>query len=155
MEVVRIQGDGNCMFRALAHGSHRSHQQVRHEVAEWMNHHWEKDCAPFLSDEERNGYLSRMRRDGTWGGELELSAYHRLTGDTVCVWDASRSLVQSYGNKGDDDAVHLLFHGCHYDRLMPSSFRGATKTRRSRKRRSRKRARSRRSRKRRSRRRIS
>jgi len=78
MQIQEIPADGNCMFRSLSfllHGwADEDHLQMRTEVCQHMEDN--KDFfAPFVEDDEGfDAYLGRMRKDGTWGSQMELCA---------------------------------------------------------------------------------
>jgi hypothetical protein len=86
LKIVPIAGDGNCLFRALAHqlfGSDARHIEVRRACVAEM----ERDpdsYRPFLSDSEGVEsradffkYLEDMRLPRRWGGHTELVAASR------------------------------------------------------------------------------
>ncbi len=94
LEIVDMMPDGNCLFRSLSdqlHGDYgNSHADVRSAVCDFMEDN-EEDFAIFLvfededdsdQDEEDardfDDYIENMRRDGEWGGNLEVVAAARL-----------------------------------------------------------------------------
>ena len=70
-----VSADGNCFFRAICDqrdGSEIHHLDVREEVCEYMEKH-EEDFRPFVEDDEEwSVYLARMRKDGSWAGNMEV-----------------------------------------------------------------------------------
>lgn len=83
-----MESDGNCLFRSLSdqlfsdYGSR--HADVRNEICEFLEQN-EKQFASFLIlDEDQedvcgfNEYVSRMRNDGEWGGDVEIVCATRL-----------------------------------------------------------------------------
>lgn len=101
-----MNADGNCLFRALSdqlYGDYgQQHAEVRSEVCDFMADNSD-DFKVFLVFEDDNGdnddgngkktssssaieedakdfesYISTMREDGEWGGNLELVAAARL-----------------------------------------------------------------------------
>jgi len=68
-----VQGDGNCLFRALADqlwGNQKRHVEVRKLVCDYLETHKESMEAfvrPFLSEEETyENYVERMRQPSEW-----------------------------------------------------------------------------------------
>ncbi|KAJ1976536.1 2-oxoglutarate dehydrogenase E1 component [Dimargaris verticillata] len=75
-----VEGDGNCMFRALSDqhsGDPCNHAKYRQAVCQYMAAHPD-DFTPFMEyGEPFDRYLARMRQSGTFGGNLELVAFAR------------------------------------------------------------------------------
>ena len=107
-----MQGDGNCLFRALAYPCD-DHAEVRARAVEHMARHWEKDYGNFVDERVRDRYLGAMTCDGTWGGELELRAHAEVTGESVVVLDPMLRVIARYGPEPSTRAV--VFNGQHYD----------------------------------------
>jgi hypothetical protein len=109
---VRICGDGNCLFRALAY-PHGSHKVVRECVVQHVEKHLDYYNG-FLED----GQLKEMRKDGVWGDEVCLAAFADCTGIPVYVHDSANfGLVSAYETKKKNSLPprYLLFDGKHYD----------------------------------------
>jgi len=69
-----VQGDGNCLFRALADqlwGTQKRHVEVRKVVCDYLESHKESMEAfvkPFLRDDETfENYVDRMRQASEFG----------------------------------------------------------------------------------------
>lgn len=64
-------------------------------------------------------YLSRMRADGAWAGNMEVVALSRLRGVSVCIHQAGQPpwvAVAGAPGAGAESAVHLAYEGeLHYD----------------------------------------
>ena len=88
--IVEMAADGNCLFRSLSDQLHddqgSSHADVRSAVCDFMEQH-EEDFSVFLVLDENEededaadfeSYISAMRQDGEWGGNLELVAAAKL-----------------------------------------------------------------------------
>ncbi|ORY86016.1 hypothetical protein BCR35DRAFT_351571 [Leucosporidium creatinivorum] len=77
-------GDGNCLFRALSDqltGSDGSHASIRHEVCQHLASHADRYRLFVDSDSVPGGYeghVGSMRRLGTYGTNIELSAFANL-----------------------------------------------------------------------------
>ena len=86
LQVVRVRGDGNCLFRSLAQSymaltsGTLLNQVAETDMAKALRQQIcdalviQRDSVePFLVDCDFDTYVSMMRRDGCWGGEPELS----------------------------------------------------------------------------------
>jgi len=77
LKVKEIQGDGNCMFRAIAdqlEGDQAMHSMYRQAAVEYILSNKE-DFVPFIEDDETiQEYCKDMASDGVWGGQLEMNA---------------------------------------------------------------------------------
>ena len=96
--VKRIQGDGNCLFRALSYiitGSEDQHSAVRHAILDHMVNN-----AHFLLGHHLSGHTSiqsyiaasRMNVDSTWGTDIEMLTLSHLLNTPIV------SYSQQYGN---------------------------------------------------------
>ncbi len=108
-----MQADGNCLFRAISHHFYRDygqrHDQVRHEICNFLEEN-EDDFAIFLllDDEEEDvrefdSYVSEMRQDGTWGGDVEIVCAARLYRRNITIFSSSGAY-----NIGVGDGVRPL-----------------------------------------------
>lgn len=94
LEIVEMSPDGNCLFRSLSDqlfGDYgNKHGEVRSEVCDFMEKHQE-DFKVFLVFEDKDDedqqeedardfehYIETIRKDGEWGGNLEIVAAARL-----------------------------------------------------------------------------
>lgn len=78
--VVQICKDGNCLFRAISDQLYTNelfHQDIRRRLVDFIESD-EKLFKPFIEDEEVADYCARLRKDGQWGGHLELYAAAKL-----------------------------------------------------------------------------
>lgn len=85
-----MASDGNCLFRSISDQLYydygEKHDGVRSEICDYIEAK-EDDFSVFLvldeSEEDEDAasfeaYVSNMRQDGEWGGNLELVAASRL-----------------------------------------------------------------------------
>jgi hypothetical protein len=92
LRLARAEGDGNCLFRSLAHqiyGDQELHRLVRHACVSFIAAN--RDVfAPFCTLEEEaegfEGYVALMARERTWGGEPELQAAAMVYGRAIEVY---------------------------------------------------------------------
>ncbi|BGP58082.1 hypothetical protein JCM8202_006217 [Rhodotorula sphaerocarpa] len=79
--AANILGDGNCLFRALAdqlYGSPSTHLAIRHEICDYLAAN--PDRYRLFVDEDSvkggfDGHVREMRQPGTYGTNIELSAF--------------------------------------------------------------------------------
>jgi OTU domain-containing protein 3 len=117
--VIRdIKGDGNCMFRAVADqftGSQENHFDYRHRIVDFMDTH--RDVfQPFFyeGDGTFDAYLSKMRRDGEWGGNLELQALSLCCSVNIIVHQLG-ARPWAIQHDAPSRTIHLSYHdGDHY-----------------------------------------
>ena len=88
--IVEMQADGNCLFRALSdqlfHDYGNKHADIRSAVCSFIDKHEDEFSVFLVLDENEEDedakdfetYVSNMRQDGEWGGNLELVAAARL-----------------------------------------------------------------------------
>ena len=120
MRVVRMESDGNCLFRSLAYPS-RQHQAVRNGLVQYLKTNWDY-YKEFVVDEEHAVYGRRMATNGVWGDELMLRVFSDAANVDVFVYDAQTgALISEYRPKKPSDVLlsrYLLYDGAHYDCLV-------------------------------------
>ncbi len=116
LRIKKVTPDGNCLFRSLAdqiHGERgaEGHADIRRRVVDAIAAN-EDDFKWFLEDDEAFGdYVSRMRQDGEWGGQLELQVAANLYGVDVTIHQeestgAPAFMIQAAGGK-PTRSIHL------------------------------------------------
>lgn len=141
--VYPVAGDGNCLFRAVAHqvyGDDGLHGLVRDRCMDYMEVN-----ASFFSLFVEGGmesfgeYISTKRELGCWGDDPEIQAICELYGRRAQIWafdpsagarklrtfhevqPGSSSTVACSGH--DIQTINLSFYGGgHYDSLVGSNF---------------------------------
>lgn len=135
--ILRIQGDGNCLFRALVQGKFRAEYstflspeeetqkslELRNSICNDLIRKREF-IAPFVEG-DLDVYVERMRYEGTWGGEPELAVASDILEHPIRVYmqagEGNFSIIASYGEFEGVVDINLLFHGMgHYDVLISS-----------------------------------
>ncbi|KAJ0392292.1 hypothetical protein ATCC90586_009246 [Pythium insidiosum] len=132
--LVRVQADGNCLFRALSdqfYGTEAFHTEIRQRIADFLER--EKSFfQPFVEHEQLHAfepiaaYCARMRNDGEWGGNPELFAAAQLFGVPIIVHQGPTSRIRISDIESDisvtgsdptseKNALHLVFRADHYD----------------------------------------
>jgi hypothetical protein len=126
--VVPVQGDGNCLFRAVAvteGESEEMHAQWRAKLVALYTQHLEEFQAQDSSITLR---LNDLARDRTWAHEFDVQVMAEVLGKKIRVWpfrDGTR------GESYEHDPVRQRFPGvtrmnifkddCHFDALLPDA----------------------------------
>jgi hypothetical protein len=125
--IVRIQADGNCLFRAVSDQIYRNeafHADMRRRVVEYIAR--EKELfRPFVENEQAgkyehiDAYCKRMQQDAQWGGNPELFAVARLFNVRIYVHQGPkrRLSIESGRVEAPEMEINLLFRNDHYDSL--------------------------------------
>jgi len=124
--LKEVEGDGNCLFRALSDqlfGHPEKHKQLRKEVVTYMRNHKE-DFEPFHSDENVpfDHHLDLLERDGTYAGNDGLVAFARANNITIAIHQLNEPLWQIHGSTNGetkcDNELHISYHnGDHYNSI--------------------------------------
>lgn len=75
VRLRKVEGDGNCQFRALSlllYGQHTQHEAVRARAVKQLQSHPDR-YSPYVH-EPYDEYLARMASDGQWGDNVSLQA---------------------------------------------------------------------------------
>mmetsp|Transcript_7691 Transcript_7691/g.11646 ORF Transcript_7691/g.11646 Transcript_7691/m.11646 type:complete len:337 (+) Transcript_7691:112-1122(+) len=118
LKIRDVPGDGNCLFRSVADqivGEQKMHVEYRSKCCKWMKD-YPDDFRPFVFDEDWDDYLNRMRKDGEWGGNLEIIALSHALGVHITIhqFEQPRWEVKCPNQKAR--TIHLSYHdGQHYN----------------------------------------
>ena len=81
------------------------HAELRERVCDYLERNAD-DFKPFVEDDEYwEQYLARMRREGTWAGNVEVQATARVLGRRICVHRVGQPrwvLSPYYDDRNDD-----------------------------------------------------
>ena len=133
-----VKADGNCLFDAFAptneQGDPTSAQVLREHVADCLenNQTYDEQGNPTIPYSERENednaaYCERMRKDGEWGGELELQAIANLTGRELVVFSMGNPPLRFRPKTEQGDEVlntpraYAVWNGTHYDAFVIES----------------------------------
>lgn len=133
LQYIEMKGDGNCMFRSIAHQLGREpieqhHIPVREEVVDYMEKNKDMfmmfidvDDVEDITDEVFADYIDRMKGFGEWGGHPELYAAAQYFQVDIIVhqWDAPKYVI-SGSSSNPPRVITLSYHGdCHYNSIVP------------------------------------
>ena len=115
--IQEMASDGNCLFRSLSDQLYRDsgaqHALVRNEICNHLQQHRETfECFLLMNDEDEDivdfdEYVSKMREDGEWGGNVELVVASRVYRRNVKIYsglyDGGVMLIQYQEDEKDDN----------------------------------------------------
>jgi len=99
LEIRRMQGDGNCLFRAVSlqiYGDPSWHGEVRKHVVNYMKS--ERIYFSQFIIENYNDYINRMANDGCFGSNPEIQAMVEVYNRAVEVYQCPPESVESSGS---------------------------------------------------------
>lgn len=126
-EIIEMEPDGNCLFRSISHQLYRDfgqqHDLVRHEICNFLEENKEDFSIFLLLDDEEedvrdfDSYICEMRKDGTWGGDVEIVCAARLYKRKVTVFSTSGIYNIDIGDEKPSGSDFLLsYHeNSHYN----------------------------------------
>mmetsp|Transcript_18838 Transcript_18838/g.26521 ORF Transcript_18838/g.26521 Transcript_18838/m.26521 type:complete len:779 (-) Transcript_18838:102-2438(-) len=125
LEMVVVEGDGNCLFRAVSlqiFGDTESHMDVRLRCLDFMAKN-EDHFSQFVVDEPFQEYLSRKRFGGVHGNNPELQAISELYNRPIEVFvpeDGATPINIFHAEyKTSDAPIRLSYHdGNHYNAVV-------------------------------------
>ncbi|KAL9185647.1 hypothetical protein ACHAXT_003424 [Thalassiosira profunda] len=126
LDVVAMDGDGNCLFRALAlqvYGDPSMHAEVRRRVLDFMAREADH-FRDFVADEDFAQYVARKREDGVHGNHAEIQAASELYCRSAEVYVPRNGLRpinifhSEYAGLGDAPLRLLYTDGNHYDAVV-------------------------------------
>jgi len=121
--IVRMRGDGNCLFRAIAHqvyGDPEMHDEVRKRCIEYMEK--ERDHYSQFVSEDFNEYIARKKKDKCYGNNMEIQAITEIFNRPIEVYaygqtDPINIFHNSY--QTDNSPMRLSYHhGNHYNSVI-------------------------------------
>lgn len=97
MAIQEVQGDGNCMFRAIAdqlYGNEMYHKELRKFAMQYILQ--EKE---YFQDYIINGnveeYVEYKSKDGVWGDNIELQAFRELYDIPIEIYVCSKEPLKT------------------------------------------------------------
>ena len=128
IKIIKMLGDGNCLFRAISHqiyGKSIYHLEVRNFTMDYMSINSD-DFVPFLigGSSVFSTYIDFKRRDGAWGDHLELHAMCELYGRFAEIYsfDSNHKLKKLRTIHEDclqGPPILLFYEGSkHYDSII-------------------------------------
>ncbi|KAG0232862.1 hypothetical protein BGW42_007871 [Actinomortierella wolfii] len=127
LQLKDTLGDGNCLFRALADqytGSDAEHYRLRQEVCDYIEEHADH-FKLFLDNQTVEAHVAQMRRNATYGGNVELVAFARLKRVDIRVYQPGYVFViegvdvkKEGSTPGQRPMLHIAYHSWeHYSSI--------------------------------------
>jgi OTU domain-containing protein 5 len=125
MQVVHVEGDGNCMFRSVSHqvyGTDTHHPMLRQATAAYMLA--ERAYFSGWVADDFGSYVARLSQNGTWGDDPELQALSELYDRPVEVWmhdpvSGAKVLKRLHEAREGVAPIRLSYYGGgHYDSIV-------------------------------------
>lgn len=122
LAVIKVEGDGDCLFHALASCTRSDGGALRIDVADFL----EEEALNQSGFEEAWLEEADKIRRSEWGGHTVITAYSLMTGRRVIVHtrekDGSTTVEeqshQQLMEKAGVEQIHILYNGHdHYDAL--------------------------------------
>ncbi|SIO73133.1 Ubiquitin thioesterase otu2 [Babesia microti strain RI] len=126
--IYNIPGDGNCLYRSIAHQldpkSTELHRELRVKAAKFILDHRE-EFSSYISDNICE-YADKIANTNEWGGEIEIVALSRALNRNIFVHCVRYKEPICHGHTsavGDD--IHLVFYESAY--LLGGHYNSVTK----------------------------
>jgi hypothetical protein len=128
LHVIEVLGDGNCLFRAVAHQiwlNEERHEDLRLLTVRHMLRHrrrYEMFCDTNFDD-----YLKAMCIPGTWADDIEIRALEEITDRLICIYDSEQKEIKPINKNFDEEQmlsrnvkhITLSYHGKnHYNSVF-------------------------------------
>jgi len=115
LSVAPVASDGNCLFRAFASqycGDEERHEEFRYACCEYMLYEEPEFFESFLDDQTLSEYVSELRKDGTWGTQLEIVSLCRRYHVNCVIFrpDGLHYRIESDSKEDDADRILILSH---------------------------------------------
>ena len=122
--IVEMDGDGNCLFRSVAHQIYLDEDR-HHELRLECVQHLEKHADRFGSFYPGNfkDYLRNMKKSGVWGDDLEIKALEEMTDRLIHIYSSHSDVIEPLITNFDEKEmmkevkpIILSYHGRnHYN----------------------------------------
>ncbi|GAB4859803.1 OVARIAN TUMOR DOMAIN-containing deubiquitinating enzyme 6 [Ancistrocladus abbreviatus] len=122
LEVKRMVGDGNCLFRAVAdqvYGDSEAHDLTRQMCIDYMER--ERDHFSEFITEGFTSYCKRKRRDKVYGNNVEIQALSEMYNRPIHIYSYSTEPINIFHGSYNTDLppIRLSYHhGNHYNSLV-------------------------------------
>jgi hypothetical protein len=129
--IIEIEGDGNCLFRAISHQLYLNeeyHEQLRHLCCEHLKKHQNR-FEKFIVDIKFSEYIMEMSKHGTWADDIEIRAMEELLDRNIHIYSSNSTNPKDYlvpVNENPDEEklmfgvppLNLSYHGqSHYNSI--------------------------------------
>jgi hypothetical protein len=134
--IIDVASDGNCLFRSISdqlyHDYGKMHSEIRNDVCDFLESHEEEFSVFLVLDENEEdedassfeAYISAMREDGEWGGNLELVGGARLYRRNITVFSsvgAAFTIEHGPEKSSGPDLIVSYHDNDHYNSVRNSA----------------------------------
>ena len=128
LEIKKITGDGNCLFRAISHqvyGTDKYHKIIREKCMDYIE--VQKRFFEEFIDGDFEEYIKKKRKDGIWGDDIELEAISEIYNRPIEIYSGSEKPLRCFHEDKHFDEnqyiltpIRLSYHGQkHYNSIIP------------------------------------
>lgn len=106
LHIVQIEGDGNCLFRAVSHQlflSENRHEELRAKCVKHMVKHRKR--FEMFCDQNFDEHVEEMKKLGTWGDDLEIRALEEIIDRIICIYGSNMDNVDEPTNKNFEEVL--------------------------------------------------
>ena len=135
--IKDVQGDGNCMFRAISdqiYGNEDFHEIIREKCMDYLL--IEREFFEQFIEGGKNefeNYITMKRKNGVWGDDIELQAISEIYKRPIEIYSNSIKPLKTFHenqnsflrNENENDniflPIRLSYHGKnHYNSIVPN-----------------------------------
>ena len=126
--IIDVPAYGNCLFEAVGRSVGKDAYQLRKDACAFMENeantlHGEKitDWIAWNAEAPYSQYISEMKREGTWGGGIELAVLSTLLEKAIVVYERSGKRIAEFlpDKKENMGAIMILWvHKMHYMQIV-------------------------------------
>lgn len=127
LHIIEVEGDGNCLYRSVAHQfylNEERHPEIRAAVGSHMRKH--RDRYASFCTIDYDDYLERQSEDRTWGDDLEIKALEEIFDRRIVIYSSDSPFLEPIatdfvGNGPSDESqpIILSYHGqMHYNSVF-------------------------------------
>jgi OTU domain-containing protein 5 len=127
-KIVEVYGDGNCLFRTIAHqayGDEDEHRLVRLKCMEYILSEKEYFGNFIVGGESQvEAYVQRKRQNGIWGDDLEIQALSEIYNRPIEIYAYSNTPMRTFHEQiGGAEPFRLSYHGrSHYNSVVTENW---------------------------------
>ena len=131
-EIIEIDGDGNCLFRAVSdqvYGSDEYHEIIRQKCMDYLE--VQKKFFKLFIEGDFDDYIKKKRKNGIWGDDIELESLSEIYNRPIEIYSGSATPIKCFHeNKNSSNfiskdgniitPIRLSYHGRkHYNSVRP------------------------------------
>jgi hypothetical protein len=132
LHVFAIEGDGNCLFRAVSHQLYLEqdmHDELRARCVEHLIRHRKR--FEVFCEGDFDEHLKEMSKSGTWGDDLEIRALEEITDRVIMIYSSNVENVEEPLNNNFEEKnllqgvppLTLSYHGqSHYNSIYDENY---------------------------------